>query len=114
MLCIWCDQKDVLYYVLIKPGGTSKRPVKYYLENVCWKVLPHEGPDLASSDYQLFWSMLEYSSHQNGIKSLSIKNWLDSFLIAEAQFFWDEIYKLPVRWENIIASDEKILETILS
>ena len=93
MLCIWWDQKGVLYYELLKPGETingelcwtqlirlkravtEKRPeyatrheaiilnhdnarphvaipVKNYLDNSGWEVLPHPpySPDLAPSD----------------------------------------------------------------
>ena len=100
MLCIWWDQKGVLYYELLKPGETingesygtqlirlkraiaEKRPgyatrnkaiifhhdnarphvaipVKNYLENSGWVVLPHPrySPDLDPSDYHLFRSM---------------------------------------------------------
>ena len=100
MLCIWWDQKGVLYYELLKPGKTingehyrtqlirlkraiaEKRtkyatrheaiifhydnarphfaiPVKNYLQNSGWEVLPHPpySPDLAPSDYHLFRSV---------------------------------------------------------
>ena len=100
MLCIWWDQKGVLYYELLRPGETSngecywtqliclkraiaeKRPeyatkhkaiifhhgnarphvaipVKNYLVNSWWKVLPHPpySPDFAPSDYHLLQSM---------------------------------------------------------
>ena len=82
-------------------------PVKNYLENSEWEVLPHPSyrPDLAPSDYHLFQSM------QNGLTGIrftseqGIKNWLNSFLAAKpAQFFWDGIHKLPERWEKVIAS----------
>ena len=117
MLCIWWDQKGVLYYELLKPGETIngeryrtklirlKRaiaakcpeyatrheaiifhhdnarphvaiPVKKYLENSEWGVLPHPpySPDLAPSDYHLFRSMqnaltrIRFTSEQ-GIKN---------------------------------------------
>ena len=119
MLCIWWDQKGVLYYELLKPSETingeryrtqliclkraiaTKRPeyatrheaiifhhdnarphvaipVKNYLENSGWEVLPHlpYRPDLFPSDYHLFRSM---QSTLTGIRFTSeqgIKNWL--------------------------------------
>ena len=136
MLCIWWDQKGVLYYELLKPGETingeryrtqsvrlkraiaEKRPeyatrheviifhhdnarphvaipVKNYLQNRGWEVLPHppHSPDLVPSNYHLFWSMqnaltgIRFTSEQ-GIK----------------------IHKLPERWEKVIASDGQYFE----
>ena len=126
MLCILWDQKDVLYYELLKPGETingeryrtqlirlkraiaKKRPeyatrheaiifrhdnaipVKNYLENSGWEVLPHPpySPDLAPSDYNLFRSIQNALTRIRFTSEQGIKNWLDSFLVAKpAQFF---------------------------
>ena len=154
MICIWWDQKGVLYYELLKPGeiinGERCRtqlirltraiaenrpeyvtrheaiifhhdnvrphvaiPVKNYLKNNGWEVLPHTpySPDLAPSDYHLFRSM---QSALTGIRLTSvqgIKNWLDPYLAAKpTQCFWDGIHKLPERWEKVIASDRQYFE----
>ena len=111
MLCIWWDQKGLLYYELLKPGETingeryrrqlirlkraiaEKRPeyatrhkaiifhhynarphvampVKNYLENSGWEVLPHPpySPDRAPSDCRLFPSM------QNALTGIRFTN----------------------------------------
>ena len=154
ILCIWWDQKSMLYYELLKPGETInweryrtqliclkraiavKRPgyatrheaiishhdnarphvaipVRNFLLNSGWEVLRHlpYSPDLAPSDYHLFWSMQNTLTGIRFPSEQGIKHWLDSFLAAKpAQFFWDGIHKLPERWEKVIASDGQYFE----
>ena len=125
LLCIWWNQKEAVYYELLKPGEkvtgdryrqelielnqalkrkrpelgdrTHKvillhdnarphvaKPVKTYLENIKWDVLPHApySPDLAPSDYYLFRSMHRLSEQLfNSYEE--VKNWIDEWLASK-------------------------------
>ena len=121
MLCIWWDQKGVLYYELLKPGETiigeryrtqlirlkraiaEKRPeyatiheaiifhhdnarphvaipVKNYLENSGWEVLPHSPYGIAQTLPLLTTTCsgrcrspsLEYGLHQNRVSKIGL------------------------------------------
>jgi len=65
-------------------------PVKNYLENKGWEVLPHPlySSDLAPSDYHLFHSMQNDLSGKRFTSEQEIKNWLDSFLASKDDAFF--------------------------
>ena len=61
-------------------------PVKNYLENAGWKILPRPpySPDIASSDYNLLRPM---QNHLSGIRFTNvegIQKWLYDFLAMES------------------------------
>ena len=61
------------------------KPVKTYLENIKWDVLPHAtySPDLAPSDYYLFRSMQHGLSEQQFNSYDKFKNWIDDWLASK-------------------------------
>lgn len=66
-------------------------PVKRYLENSGWEVLPHPpySPDIAPSDYHLFRSMQNAFTGERFTSVEEIKNWLTSFFASnDRRFFW--------------------------
>ena len=88
-------------------------PVKDYLENSGWAVLPNPpySPDLAPSDYHFSRSMQNALTGKRFTLEQGIKNCLDLLLVDKpAQFFWDGIHKLPEKWEKVIASDGQYFE----
>ena len=105
-----CDQTRGNNFPSCQRSAHVAIPVKNYLENSGWEVLPQPpySPELTPSDYHLFRSMQNSPTGIRFTWEQDIKNWLDSFLVAKpAQFFWDGIHKLPERWEKVIASDRQ-------
>ncbi|KOX75171.1 Histone-lysine N-methyltransferase SETMAR [Melipona quadrifasciata] len=85
--------------------GDNARPhvalaVRQKLLQFDWDVLPHPpySPDLAPSDYYLFFS-LKNSLRGESFKSISeIKTHLDEY----KQFWKEGIMRLPERWKKVI------------
>ena len=61
------------------------KPVKTYLENIKWDVLPHPPylPDLALSDYDLFRSMEHGLSEQLFNSYEEVKNRMNEWLASK-------------------------------
>jgi len=73
-------------------------PVKTYLETLKWEVLPHPpySPDIAPSDYHLFWSMTHGLSEQHFTSYEDSKNCIDNWIISKDEtFFRRGIHMLP-------------------
>ncbi|GBP49016.1 COP9 signalosome complex subunit 8 [Eumeta japonica] len=63
--------------------------VKNYLKTLDWEVLPHPpySPDIALSDYHLFWSMAHTLSEQRLTLYEDTKNWVDSWIASKYKEF---------------------------
>ena len=84
--------------------------IKTYLK---WEVLPHPpySPDVASSDYHLFRSMAHGLANQHFRSYEEVKNWNDSIVSKDDQFFRRGIRTLPERWEKVVTSDGQYFES---
>jgi [histone H3]-lysine36 N-dimethyltransferase SETMAR len=149
LLCIWWDQKGILFYELLQPGETItallykqlltklndeiilKRPecanrhdkiillhdnarphiaksIKDIIKELNWEELAHPpySPDIAPSDYHLFRSMAHGLSDQKFKTYLDVKIWLDDWILSkEAQFYYDGLHALPIKWHNVIVNN---------
>ena len=88
------------------------KPVKTYLETLNWEVLPHppHSPDIAPSDYYLFWSMAHGLADQQFRSSEDIEKWLDSLMASKDEHFYcNGIRALPERWAIVVANDGQYL-----
>ena len=70
-----------------------------------WEILTHllYSPDIAPSDFYLFWSL---QNSLNGKKFLSLedcKRYLGEFFAQKNKKFWEDgIMKLPEKWRKIV------------
>jgi len=69
-----------------------------------WDILNHPpySPDMAPSDYYLFWS-IEHSLRRKYFANLNdIQNYLEDFFASKPKgFYKTEIEKLPGRWQKV-------------
>lgn len=119
MLCIWWDQKGVIYYELLKSGQTITADL-YRTQLIRLKrALAEKRPEYASRHESVIFhhdnarphiakpvkNYLRFTSEQD------IKNWLDRFFATNPEnFFWDGIHKLPERWSKAVVSDGQYFE----
>ena len=71
----------------------AAKPVKTYLETLKWEVLPHPPyfPDIAPSDYYLFWSMAHGLADHDFRSYKDIEKWLHSWIASKDQYLNDSI-----------------------
>ena len=70
-----------------------------------WDVLPQPpySPDLASSDYCLFWYLQNFLNVRNFTSSQDVKNHLNQFFASKDQKFYERgINLLLERWQKVL------------
>ncbi|EFN82332.1 Histone-lysine N-methyltransferase SETMAR, partial [Harpegnathos saltator] len=84
------------------------------IKTLKWDLLPHQqpySPDLASSYYHLFRSMVHGLAGQNLANFEEEQNWLDEwFWSKDASFYRRAIHILPERWQKFIVSEGRYFE----
>ena len=77
-------------------GLTLPKPVKTYMETLKWEVLPHPpySPDIAPSDYYLFWSMAHGLADQQFRSYEDIEKCLDSWIASIMNTFTVTVFEL--------------------
>ena len=91
--------------------------VKTYLEKLDWKILLHPpySPDIAPSEYYLFWLMSHVLAEKRFQSFEDIKKWVDSWIASkDEEFFRNGIRKLPEKWRNVIASNGQYFQYVSS
>ena len=88
-------------------------PVNTYLGTLKWKVWPQPPylPDIAPSDFQLFWLMTHGLPEQHLTSYENTKNWVDSWIASKDEaFFRCGIGMLPEKREKVVGSDGQYFE----
>ena len=101
-------KKVILQHENAQPHVT--KPVKTYLETLKWEVQSHPPyfPDIAPSDYYLFWSMAHGLADQQFRSYENIEKWLDSWIVSKDEHFYHkDIGALSKRWEKVVANDKQ-------
>jgi histone-lysine N-methyltransferase SETMAR len=82
------------------------------LLELAWEVLVHPpySPDIAPSDFPLFWS-LQNSFNGKIFNSLEdCQRHLEQFFVQKDKKFWeDEVIKLPEKWQKIVELNIAVL-----
>ena len=69
------------------------------------------SPDIAPTDYYLFWSMSHGLADQQFRSYEDIEKWLDSWKASKDEHFYrNGIRALPERWEKVVANHGQYFE----
>ena len=82
------------------------------LSQLGWEVLIHllHSPDIAPSDFHLFWS-LQNSLNGKNVNSLEdcIRH-LEQFFVENDKKFWEDgIMKLPGKWQKVVEQNSEYI-----
>ena len=88
----------------------SSRPhvslmARHKLLQLGWEVLipPPYSPDIAPSDFHLFWSLQNSLNGKNFNSLEDCKRHLEQFFVQKDKKFWEGgIMKLPERWQKVV------------
>ena len=70
-----------------------------------WEVLIHPpySPDMAPSDFYLFWSLQNSLNGKDFNSQEDCKRHLEKFFAQKDEKFWEDgIMKLPERWQKVV------------
>ena len=118
----YCSQVDQLKAALDekRPDLVNRKRIIFHQDNAIlhvslmtrqkllqlgWEVLIHQpySPDIAPSDFHLFWS-LQNSLNEKKFNSLQdSKRHLEQFFAQKDKKFWEDgIMKLPEKWQKVV------------
>ena len=119
----YCSQLDPLKAALAEkhPELVNRKRIIFHQDNAArlhvslmtrqkllqfgWEVLIHPSysPDIAPSDFHLFWS-LQYSLNGKNFNSLQdCKRYPEQFFAQKDKKFWEDgIMKLPEKWQKAV------------
>ena len=100
MLCIWWDQKSVLYYELLKPGETINRE-RYQTQLICFKrAIAEKRPEYATKHEAIIFHHDNARPHV----AIPVKNYLE-------KSGW-EILPYPPYSPNLVPSDYHLFRSM--
>ena len=137
LLCIWWDQKGVLYYELLKPGQTITGEVYKGQLNKLNQSLKEKRPEWANRHERVIllhdnarphvaktvkqtlktlgWDVLPHPPYSPDVapsdyhlfRSMASTSWIAS---KEEKFYFDGIHKLTKNWKKVILNDGNYIQ----
>ena len=98
----------ILQHDNAKPNVT--KIIQETLQVLTWEILPHPPylPDIAPSNYHLFWSMHSALLEEHFSYCEEFTKWVNQWIaFKEPDFYYREIHLLPEKWENVVPFNGK-------